>query len=139
MLTRSSLMMSNRTQIRLLQAAVAILCLVPLSASLAGMLFGASAFDPAPPPTDVDSHLRYLSGIFFGVALGFLSCIPKIERKGARFRLLTAFVFLGGIGRLISLLALGQPAWPHMMGLGFELVLTPLLALWQWLLASRVS
>lgn len=131
--------MTRQTEKRLLQAAVAILCLVPLSASLAGVLLGARAFDPALPATDVDSHLRYLSGIFLGLALGFLSCIPNIERKGARFRLLTAFVVLGGVGRLISLLALGAPTWPHMAGLGLELIATPLMAAWQWRVASRAS
>ena len=131
--------MSNRTNKRLLQIAVAILCLVPLSASLAGVVLGARAFDPAAPPTDVDSHLRYLSGIFLGVALGFLSCIPEIERRGARFRLLTGLVVLGGLGRLILLIAVGQPTWPHMAGLSLELGVVPLVALWRERLASRAS
>lgn len=116
---------------RLLQSAIAILCLAPLSASLAGVLAGPTAFGAGPFATDVDSHVRYLSGIFLGVGLGFLSCIPRVEAKTGRFRLLTGLVVLGGLGRLLSLLTTGAPSWPHLAGLGLELGVTPLLALWQ--------
>lgn len=91
------------------------------------------------PPADLDSHFRYVSGIFLGVAIAFLSCIPHIERKGGRFRLLTALVFIGGLARLLSLLLTGAPSWPHLAGLGLELVVTPAMALWQRRVARAFS
>lgn len=123
--------MSPLLNMRLLQAAITILCVVPLTASLAGMFGGPAAFDPTPAGIDIDSHYRYLSGIFLGVALGFLSCIPNVAAKTARFRFLTMLVVLGGLGRLISLLMEGEPSWPHLAGLVLELGVVPLVALWQ--------
>jgi len=83
------------------------------------------------PPVDLDSHFRYLSGIFLGVGLAFCSCVPEIERKTGRFRLLAALVVLGGLGRAISAFAFGLPSLPHLLGLGMELLVVPLLVLWQ--------
>jgi hypothetical protein len=115
---------------RPLQLVVAALCLVPLGAGSAGVLLG-PAFVGAPGPVDLDSHFRYLSGIFLGVGLAFLSTVPAIERRTARFRLAAALVVCGGLGRLLSLGAVGVPSAPHLVGLGLELVVVPLLVVWQ--------
>ncbi len=117
---------------RLLQTCVGILCCVPLSASLAGIVMGPATFGATDAAAaGLDSHFRYLSGLFLGIAIGFVSCIPGIETKGARFRALTACVVLGGLARAGSWAAVGMPEWPHLAGLGFELVATPALAFWQ--------
>lgn len=122
----------------LLQAVVALACLVPLSTATFGILHGAAWLQPA-PAIDLDSHFRYLSGIFLGLGLGFASCIPDIESKGARFRLLSAMVVLGGGARLLSLLTVGPPSVGHGAGLAIELVAVPLLLLWQARLARRLG
>ncbi|MGN5373654.1 DUF4345 domain-containing protein [Sphingomonas hankookensis] len=128
--------MTPRRERTLLQAAVALTCLVPLSASLAGIAFGAAWLQPA-AATDMDSHFRYLSGLFLGMAIGFASCIPGIEHKGGRFRLLGLMVVIGGLARLWSLAATGTPSAPHMSGLGIELIAVPLLLGWQTRVARR--
>lgn len=125
-------MMTTIASKRALQYAIGILCIVPLTASLAGVLLGPSALGAALPiTTDHDSHFRYLSGIFLGLGLGFLSCIPNIERKTARIRLLTGLVVLGGLARLLSLGLTGTPSPPHLVGLGLELLVVPAIAVWQ--------
>ena len=86
---------------------------------------------------DVDSHFRYLCGIFFVVGLAFASCVPAIERKGARFRLLGAMVVAGGLSRLLSLALVGPPSFGHRFGLVMELGVVPLLMLWQARIARR--
>ncbi len=125
----------NRLERRALQVVVAVLALVPLSAGLQGVIEGPAATlgDPAagPRPVDLDSHYRYLSGLLLGLGLLFLSCIPGIERKGTRFRLAAAVVFVGGLGRALSLALHGAPTWPHLVGLGLELAVVPALAVWQ--------
>lgn len=121
---------------RMLQAVVALLALVPTSTGLAGIVLGPDFLRLDPPwPADLDSHFRFLSGVFLGVGLGFYSCIPAIERKGPRFRLLAALVFSGGLARLLSLAMAGAPSAGHLIGLGMELAIVPLLVLWQ----ARVS
>jgi hypothetical protein len=118
---------------RLLQIAVALACLVPLSMGTMSVVRGVVAIKgaPVPPPPDLDSHFRYLSGIFLALGVGFASCIPAIERAGPRFRLLGAMVVAGGLARGTSWLLVGPPGGGHRFGLVMELAVVPLLMLWQ--------
>lgn len=90
----------------------------------------------SPVPPDLDSHFRYLSGLLLAIGIAFATCIPEIERKTARFRLLAFLVFVGGLGRLVGLLTAGAPGAGHLFGLAMELVAVPLLVLWQARLAA---
>jgi hypothetical protein len=65
--------------------------------------------DP-PWPTDLDSHFRFLSGVFLAVGIGFYSTVVSIEKRTGRFRLLAGFVFAGGVARLLSVLSRLCPA-----------------------------
>jgi len=123
---------------RLLQLVVAIACLVPLWVGGISVLHGPHFLGHPPVvPIDLDSHFRYISGIFFGLGLAFVSCIPGIEHKGPRFRLLGALVICGGLARVVSLLAVGPPSKGHIFGFAMELGVVPLLMLWQATLARR--
>jgi Domain of unknown function (DUF4345) len=126
------------TEKRLLQAVVLLACLVPLSAGPVGIWRGASwiAHGAAVTP-ELDSHFRYMSGIFTGVGLAFLSCVIGIEAKGKRLRMLAGFVVLGGLARGFSWIDVGMPDIGHRLGLVMELGVTPLIALWQWRFARR--
>jgi Domain of unknown function (DUF4345) len=126
------------TEKRLLQAVILIACLVPLTAGPTGIWRGAAWMaHGAPVSADLDSQFRYMSGIFTGVGLAFLSCVPGIESKSARLRLLVAFVVLGGLSRTLSYVQMGMPDVGNRFGLVMELVVTPLIALWQWRFARR--
>lgn len=117
---------------RLLQIAVAALALVPVGIGALGVLAGPGFLRGGDmPPADMDSHFRYLSGIFLALGLMFYACIPAIERKTSLFRMAAALVIVGGCGRLLSLLMVGPPSSGHLIGLGLELVIVPLLTLWQ--------
>lgn len=123
---------------RFLQILVAVFSLVPILAGLDGMLLG-SAMLEAHGSTNItmDSHFRYLSGLLLGIGLGFLSCLPQIELKTPRFQVLVGIVVLGGIGRLYSLIIVGTPSHGMMFGLGMELLMTPLLGLFQLSVAHQ--
>jgi len=124
--------MPPRVSKRLLQITVSILALIPTLTGAAGILTGpAFLTGDASTAANLDSHLRFLSGIFFAVGLAFYATVPSIERKGGLFRLAAALVFTGGLARLISLFAAGMPAWPHLAGLGLELAAVPALVVWQ--------
>ncbi len=131
---------------RALQGAVALGSLVPILAGGAGVLLGPSLVSPsleaaaAPPAAaDLDSHFRYLSGLLLAIGLGYASGVPGIERRHKRFLLLGGIVFIGGLGRLWSLLAVGAPS-PVMLGaLAMELLVTPLLTLWQRRVSRRFA
>jgi hypothetical protein len=130
----------SQTEKRMLQVAVAVGSLVPIGAGAAGVLLGSRMLGAMPVvPTELDSHFRYLSGLLLAIGIGYLSSIPRIETMERRFGLLTGIVVLGGLGRLLSLLAIG-PAGPAMSAaLVMELVVTPGLALWQRRVARRAA
>jgi hypothetical protein len=125
---------------RLLQAVMAVTLLLPLSAAILGVTRGPGWLGHVPVvPTDLDSHFRYVSGLFLMMLLLFASCIPDVEHKTARLRLLGLMVVTGGIARLLSLILVGMPSTGHLVGLGIELVETPLLLLWQARVAQRAA
>lgn len=130
--------MSPIVEKRILQAIVALACVVPLVTGGLSILRGAAWMAHGHAvPIDLDSHFRYISGIFFAVGVAFVSCVPGIEAKGPRFRLLCALVIAGGLSRLVSLVELGVPSQGHVFGLGMELGVVPLLMLWQRGLEKR--
>lgn len=125
-----------------LQRAVCLACLVPLSAGFAGAVFGPSFVmrldNVEATGIALDSHTRYLSGLLLAIGLAFLSTVPTIERQSARFKLLTFIVVVGGFARLAGLVVMGVPPKGMIFALAMELVITPLLCLWQMRIASKV-
>ncbi len=113
-----------------LQAAIAIAGCVPVGAGLAGIIDGAAMLGLAGPPA-ADSHVRYLSGLLLATGLGFRSAIPDIEMHGRRIWLLAAIVVAGGLARLGGTVQTGWPDSATAFALAMELVVTPLLVLWQ--------
>ncbi|WP_299321481.1 DUF4345 domain-containing protein [Parasphingopyxis sp.] len=133
--------MSPEAEKRALQIAAGIACLVPLSIGAASIVIGPSILSGVddPPVRDLDSHFRYLSGIFFMLGIAFASCVPGIERKTARFRLLGAMVVTGGLARAWSATEYGLASEGHRFGLVMELGVVPLLMLWQTRVARRFA
>lgn len=118
---------------RVLQLVVAIACLSPFIVGGTSIIEGPVWLrgTPDPAPIDLDSHFRYISGIFFALGIGFASCIPRLEAMGPRFRLLGGLVVVGGLARVYSLIDAGPPSQGHQLAIGMELVVVPLLVLWR--------
>ena len=127
-------MLEHPMEKRLLQIAVGVAGLIPvvtgMFGGLKGLLFFGEWGDIA-----LDSHVRYLSGLLLAIGVGYWSCIPDIERQSARFTLLTLIVVTGGFFRAVGMLMNGAPGLTMSLSLLAELVLTPLLYLWQ----SRIA
>ncbi|MEH3144312.1 MAG: DUF4345 domain-containing protein [Methylobacterium frigidaeris] len=124
---------------RALQRVVALAALVPVAAGLYGVLFGQSGLAEGRVGVSADSHFRYLSGLLLGAGFLFWSTVPAIERKGELFRFLTMLVVLGGLSRLLGLWFTGVPSLTMLAALVMELVVTPLLCLWQMRIARRLA
>ena len=125
--------MTRTTERRLLQIAVALASLVPLSMGTLSVLRSADVLRGVsqPLPIDLDSHFRYLSGLLLGIGIAFVASIPAIERRGTLFRTLSFVILIGGLARLVSLLQAGVPGPGHQFGLVMELIVVPLIVLWQ--------
>lgn len=132
--------MTRETERRLLQAAIALGCLSPLYFGLRGIIEGPAMLvgvDPGQAPPDLLSHYRYLSGVFLGIGLVLLSCVPRIERRTTRFRWVSAAIVTGGLARAFGLLSGDAPSTEHHIALAAELGVVPLLVLWQARVALR--
>jgi hypothetical protein len=115
--------METMPQRRALQLSIAIAALLPVMAGAWGI--GTSGDGWA------SNHHRYLSGLLLAIGLGYWTALPKIETMGPRIRVLTALVVIGGVARLAGV-ALGDvPTIDVAMALTMELVVAPLLCLWQ--------
>jgi Domain of unknown function (DUF4345) len=123
---------------KLLQQAVAILAIIPVATGLYGVLFGQALTGDA-VSISAESHFRYLSGLLLGIGLCFWSTLPSIELKTGRFRLLTLLVVIGGLSRLIGLALTGLPSLFMLGGLIVELIVAPVLCLWQTRIANRYA
>ena len=130
--------MSPAAEKRALQIAIALVLVLPFTAAIAGVV-GGPGFLGRPPviPTDLDSHFRYVSGLFLAMLLAYVSCLPGIEHKTARLRLLGFLTVVGGLARLWSLLSVGVPSLGHQLGLAIELGIAPAILLWQARVARR--
>jgi hypothetical protein len=91
------------------------------------------------PNVPLDSNLRFFSGIWLGLGLTLFLILPRIERHGTLFRSLWGMIFLGGIGRLISLFDAGAPPAPFLGVIALELLGAPLFVLWYRRIEERVS
>lgn len=121
---------------KLLQQSVAIAATVPVAAGLYGVLFGQALTGDA-VSISAESHFRFLSGLLLGIGLCFWSTLPAIEARTNRFRLLTLLIVIGGLARLVGLGLTGLPSLFMIGGLIMELVVTPVLCLWQTRVANR--
>ena len=119
---------------RILQAATAILSLIPI---VTGIITMAGVGDPLyaalglPRSPLLDSNLRFFGGVWLGLGLAMLYLVPSIERQTVLFRLLWGAVFLGGVGRALSAVFVGLPPVPFIGFTVLEIVGAPLFVLWQ--------
>jgi hypothetical protein len=127
--------MSKRT----LQITSAVLAAIPVATGIVGM-FGIN--DPLyasaglPASALLDTNLRFFSGVWFGVGAAMYWIIPSIDRQTLLFRVLWGMIFVGGIGRLLSMLMLAVPPVPFIGFTVLELAGAPLMVFWQARLAK---
>jgi hypothetical protein len=119
---------------RPLQVTTAVLGLVPV---ITGVITLLGIHDPIyasaglPASALLDSNLRFFGGVWLGLGLAIFWLVPAIERQGLLFRVIWGAIFLGGIGRLLSMILLGFPPAPFIGFTALEVVGAPLFVYWQ--------
>jgi len=117
-----------------LQIVMGLLGIIPVATGLLGMM---GVHDPVyvaagvPPIVLLDTNLRFYSGVWVGVGLALWWLIPTIERQTVLFRVLWGMIFIGGIGRLLSIIMLEWPPVPFVGFTAIEIVGAPLFIWWQ--------
>jgi hypothetical protein len=125
---------------RALQITLAALGAIPVVTGILTM-FGLS--DPLyasahlPANALLDSNLRFFGGTWLGVGLAVWWLVPEIEKRGSTFRILWGMIFLGGIGRALSIFFAGLPPAPFIGFTLLELLGAPLLIAWQYRVEVR--
>jgi len=128
---------------RSLQIATGILATIPVVAGAAAFYFGVRApiyrlASACVIPT-MDSNYRFLGGEWLGIGLAAFWLIPRIERETTLFRAIWIAIFIGGIGRTVSLLTLGAPVPQYVAFLVVETLGAPVFIYWQSRVAKSAS
>jgi len=132
----------NAMNKRNLQIATAILALVPIITGLVGLT---GLRDPLyaalhlPHDATLDSNLRFYSGVWLGVGVAAAWIVPRIERETTLFRALWLMIFLGGVGRLLSLAITGMPFAPFVGFAALEIIGAPFFVWWQARVVASAS
>jgi hypothetical protein len=114
-----------------LQITLAVLSVIPILVGTVGIALGISRWLPADTVTpEFDSHYRYIAGYYVSLGMLALWMIPRIEKHRSLFRIICASVFIGGIGRVFSILQVGLPNSTVLFFTVFELCF-PLFLFWQ--------
>ncbi|WP_050423594.1 DUF4345 domain-containing protein [Bradyrhizobium tropiciagri] len=124
---------------RALQIATVVLALIPILTGIITMLgvsdpLYASSGVPALPV--LDSNLRFFGGVWLGLGLALLWLVPRIESESVLFRMVWGGIFLGGIGRLLSIVMVGAPPLPFVGFTLLEVIGAPLFVYWQHRVAT---
>lgn len=119
---------------RALQVVTGLLGFVPIATGLLGLL---GLRDPVyvrfgvVPNVVLDSNIRFYGGFWLGAGVAIFWMLRSIERQTVLFRALWGMIFLGGLGRVASIVDAGLPPAPFLGVLALELVGAPVFVLWQ--------
>ena len=92
-------------------------------------------FSPAWPPA-MDNELRFYSALWGGYGVLLLAAARDMARWDRAIPWLAGVFFVGGVGRLISVLQVGAPH-PFFLALAGVELLTPPVLIGLWLAAKR--
>jgi hypothetical protein len=127
---------------RLLQTVTALLGIIPVVTGVLTMMgLGDPIYATAglPPHALLDSNLRFLGGLWLVLGLSLFVLIPRIERETTLFRVLWLMIFVGGIGRMLSIVLVGMPPWPFVGFALLEIIGAPLFIAWQARVAATAG
>lgn len=79
----------------------------------------------------LDSNLRFFSGVWLGLGIVLFSIIKTIDTQTHTFRIIWGCIFLGGIGRFLSIIFIGIPPIPFIGFTILEIVGAPIFIYWQ--------
>ncbi|MEM9035201.1 MAG: DUF4345 domain-containing protein [Actinomycetota bacterium] len=107
---------------RVWQAVILLLALIPTTTSSITLALGARRFvDAADVDVAFDNTYRYLGGVYLGIALLALWCVPRIEERVQALLFVAGAIFLGGVGRLVSIADVGTPSGITWALIGIEM------------------
>lgn len=122
-----------------LQVILVILGFVPFITGILGMM---GIYDPLyaslglPNDPLLDSNLRFLSGVWFVVGITVFATVRQVENYFQLYLVVWGMIFVGGIGRLISMILVGLPPIPFIGFTVLELIGAPIFLYWHYQLSN---
>ncbi|NIZ91673.1 DUF4345 domain-containing protein [Kineococcus rubinsiae] len=117
---------------RALVVVVGLLGAVPVGTGLLGVVGGLTI---GPGPADAvryfDSEYRFLNAVWVLVGLLLWWSLRRPGERALVTRLVLASFVLGGVARLVSVVATGWPATVFSAALAVELLLVPVVLVWH--------
>lgn len=92
-----------------------------------------------PVNATMDSEDRFYATIFLGYGLTLLWCVFDIERKSRIVNFLAWIFFAGGLARLMSMSAVGQPAMFFVIMTILELIIPLFIMFMQWRISKELG
>ncbi|MCX4824564.1 DUF4345 domain-containing protein [Streptomyces sp. NBC_01142] len=116
---------------RMFQGVLTLLGVILMGTGTPDIIVGVAALPGSPDAsTTVDSNYRFFAGVWFTLGIVLLAAVRRPESHGLALRGIFGAVFVGGVARGVSYLAVGAPHVMHTAFIGVELLLPPLLLLW---------
>ena len=117
-----------------------VLASVPVLVGLSHLFMGlgSDALLGAKLPLEVlsdpvlDSQNRFYGVIFIGYGTLIFLCASDVRKYSSVLRIVAGFIFLGGFGRLVSIVLFGLPTPPVIALIAVELIGVPLLLWWHF-------
>lgn len=85
-----------------------------------------------PPAIALDNNLRFYAGLWFALGLMALWLAPRLEREVTLFRAIFVALFMGGCGRVLSMLLAGLPPPEFIAYAALEVIGAPLILYWHY-------
>jgi hypothetical protein len=118
--------------VQCLQIATGVLAIIPVVTGVIGMPgIGDPIYPKLPADPLLDSNLRFFSGVWLCLGPAMYWLIPTIEKQTVLFRVIWGMIFLGGVGRLMSMIFLALPPAPFVGFTILEIVGAPIFVAWQ--------
>jgi hypothetical protein len=113
---------------RLFEVFLALFGVIVIGISLAHFALGPDAIiGGSHVNATSDGEDRFFAGLVFSFGVALVWCSREAERKRIYINLLAAVFFVGGVGRLISLVVVGAPHPFYIAMLVLELGLPPVM------------
>ena len=129
---------------RIFQIILGVLSIIPVLSGVSGIVLGVGKFFETVPESikpaiyaSMDSQNRYLSAVWLGYAVVIWWIIPNIEKHTQIFRIMMCAVFLGGLARVYSVFAIGEPKPLYFILIGLELTVPIVMVPWQVYVARK--
>jgi hypothetical protein len=132
--------MSGITGVRSLRAVLTVGGAIVVATGIFGLATGAGGIPgDNVASASVESELRFLYVFWIAYGLALIRVAPRAVTETWAVRALALILFVAGVGRAVAWLDVGRPDGLFIALMAVELVVPPLLVVWQARLAAASS